>query len=537
MKKKKWWDRLQEGRAVNVIVLQFDLGSHTQTALEMNHVQAFREFAEFGRKLEEALEPFGFSCLHWLGDGGLFVKEYKVPEDADSICHASDAAFNCFEDVWKSRSLLTLRATATLLDRVYISKEAGYWYSLGLNFFLKFERRIGRPGAFVITSDLKRSMSPSSASSARFTKLPPRPVDVDMEGVSFQAWTDSERCWRVEPGTDRFEVWLTKQTWPAPTRKIEGDGQTVGDSLVLGSALTKGGYESIAMVPVVPLPGTDKYIKDYKADYENRLQELASFNGKKGSVTTYHPPLTDDPTLRLEWQEIDYTRARAFHELVESDTAAWNCYRAASLATDPRPVPGILVTHNIMILRGGLHVPHLIFAHRKKGARKGGYYNNRWSVFFEEGFSPVQSVRDERVFKRDADLQSTIFRGAREEFLGEQFDGTCIVRIHAVQIEILNFNFGVMGAVLLRDMDFEEFAARWRSPDAIDRGEHDAVLAMPCAGDALRRCLESDRLPSDLWSNSLRSGRSDLEGDDHLWHPTSKARLAMCLWLLEAGAI
>jgi hypothetical protein len=539
-KKKKWWSFLAEGTAPNVIFLQFDLGSHTQTAREMEtDPQAFQEFKSFGLRLEDALKSHGFDCLHWLGDGGLFAKEYRKIGDADNVCVAADEAFSIFETMWgQSTYRLTLRVTATLLDRVYISQQAGYWYSLGLNHFLKHERRIGRPGAFVITSDLKRSLSHGSDVLARFKGTEPQAISIE-GGVSFLSWTDTGRPARVQPAPDRFEVWLARNTRPQPSRQIqEGyEGYAVGDSLVLGSALTKGGYESVSLVPVSPLPGTGDFVKEFREEYENRLRDLAPLTGKKASVTKYLPPLTDDPMLRLEWQLLDYPQARAFHELVESNMAAWRHYRAASLATDPRPVPNILVTHNLMILGREQAVPHLVLAHRKKGTRPGGYYNNRWSVSFEEQFSAVQSVRYDRLFPADADVQSTVFRGAREEFLGEHFDGACTVRLHAVQIEALNFNLGVLGAVTLPEMTFEDLTNRWCDPDAIDRHEHDAILAIPCERGPLRSCLESEGLPADLRDTRLKYGRSDLAPEDHLWHPTSKARLAMCLWLVESGAI
>jgi hypothetical protein len=345
-----------------------------------------------------------------------------------------------------------------------------------------------------------------------------------------------QRSSRVQTAPDRFECWLTGRSWPPSSRPIGGDGTVVGDSLILGSAPTKIGYK-MSLVEVAPLSETERYVKGYGAQYDSRRRELAKLKGKKGSVTLYGPPLTDDPILRIEWQQVSYPQARAFHELVESDMGAWNHYRTPSLVTDPRTVPNIMATHNVMILSKHLPVPQLILAHRKKGARIGGYYNNRWSVSFEEQFSPVRSERDGRIFPSDPDLYSTALRGAKEEFLGEHFEGPCAVRIHAVQIETLNFNFGFLGAVTLRDMSFEDFVTGWHNPDAIDRAEHDAVLAIPCERNILEQCIEADRLPPQLWLNSLKSGRSDLERNDHLWHPTSKARLALCLWLLESGAI
>lgn len=196
-----------------------------------------------------------------------------------------------------------------------------------------------------------------------------------------------------------------------------------------------------------------------------------------------------------------------------------------------------MVTHNLLILAPKSGGKYLLLAHRKKSARPGGYYNNRWSVSFEEQFCPAESTRDGRRFVADPDLPSTVLRGAKEEFLGEKFDGSCSVALHAVQVETLNLNLGVLGAVVLPGLEFPDIVQMWKQPDAIDRNEHDAILALPLQSDILNSCLSAVGLPQDLWTVHAKSGRNDLSAEDHLWHPTSKARLALSLWLLECGVI
>jgi len=431
-----------------------------------------------------------------------------------------------------------LRITATLLHGVSISKEAGYWYSLRLNQFLKHERQIGRAGAFVITNELLRKMDNMSASYARFKDSKPRQILIN-EGVSFAAVTDCDHSPRVEPEADRFEVWLTKRTWPqgARSRQVKWDGTAVGDSLILGSALGKSGYDYSELIPFEPGPGTKIFPIDYRERFDQKYQEIKHLTGKKACVKTYLPSLSDDPTLRIQWEMIDYARARAFHEVVEMDLEVWNRYSPAGDAVDPRPFPGILVTHNVLILAPRVGARYLLLAHRKKGARPGGYYNNRWSVSFEEQFFPVESIRDGRQFAADHDLPSTVLRGAKEELLGENFSGSCSVSLHAVQVEILNLNLGVLGAVVLPGINFLDLSQMWKHPSTIDRNEHDAILALPLQSDILNKCLNADGLPQELWTLHEKAGRNDLSAEDHLWHPTSKARLALSLWLLECGLI
>lgn len=261
----KWWHSLDEGEFVNVIILQFDLGSHTEAAGKMaTDVQAFKEFKEFAEAVERELSPHGFACLHWRGDGGLFAKQCKNSKDAESACPAADAAFRVFHEKWKAANTrLTLRITATLLHGVFISKEAGYWYSLRLNHFLKYERQIGHAGAFVITNELLRSMDNVSASYARFKDSKPRQVLIN-EGVSFVAVTDSQHSPKVEPELKRFAVWLTERSWPQGSRPRQKnwDGTVVGDSLIIGSALGKHGYDCSELIPVEPRAGSQVFPTD-----------------------------------------------------------------------------------------------------------------------------------------------------------------------------------------------------------------------------------------------------------------------------------
>jgi hypothetical protein len=525
---------------VNVVILQFDLGSHTKAAMEMaTDVQAFKEFKEFGEAVERDLSPLGFDCLHWLGDGGLFARRFDNNSDAESVCLAADAAFRIFGRKWNSsETRLTLRITATLLYGVFLSKDPGYWYSLRLNQFLKYERDIGRAGAFVITNDLLRHMDVASASFARFKDSKPRQVLIN-EGAGFAALADRDHSERAEPEAGRFEVWLTKRAWPggAHSQDENWNGTVVGDSLVLGSALGIRGYESVELIPVESRGGSSVYSGEFRDRVEGMYDKLKHLSGEKACVKRCIPPLSDDPTLRIQWEIIDYSQARAFHEVTETDLEVWNHLSPHAGDADPRPFPGILVTHNVFLSVPKPGTRYLLLAHRKKGTRPGGYYNNRWSVSFEEQFSPVESVRDGRRFPADIDLRATVLRGAKEEFLGENFKGNCSVAIHAVQVETLSLNIGVLGAVTLPGVDLADLERMWRSPDTIDRDEHDALVALPLTSEVLEACLKGDGLPQEYWTAHRIAGRRDLGSDDQLWHPTSKARLALALWLLQGGTI
>lgn len=540
MSRKKWWVGLTEGESVNVIILQFDLGSHTEAAKVMNtQFQAFKEFKKFGETLERKLSPLGFACLHWLGDGGLFAKRHKTNKDAESVCDAADAAFGVFREKWKaSHTRLTLRITATLLQEVFISKEAGYWYSLRLNQFLKYERQIGRGGAFVITSELLQKMDNYSPSYVRFKKSKSRLISIN-EGVSFTAVADRRYSPKVKPKPGSFEVWLENQSLPEGSRPRHAnwDGIVVGDSLIISSALGENGYDYTELTAVEPRAGSQVFPTDYRKQFERRHKEFKFQSGKKASVKWCTPRLSEDPTLRIHWEMIDYAHARAFHDVIEKNIKIWGHFSPAATVVEPRRFPGILVTQNVLILKPDAKSKYLLLAHRRKGGRPGGYQNNCWSVSFEEQFFPVESVREGRTFTADRDLQSTVLRGAKEEFLGEGFDGGYSVSLHAVLVETIYLNLGVMGAVVLPGVEFSDLVKMWSHRDTIDRKEHDALLALPIKSEILHRCLDADSLPQEFWSTYAKAGQDDLAREDHLWHPTNKARLALCLWLLECGAI
>ena len=116
--------------------------------------------------------------------------------------------------------------------------------------------------------------------------------------------------------------------------------------------------------------------------------------------------------------------------------------------------------------------------------------------------------------------------------MGEEYDGDCRATVHAFVLESLILNFAFLGIVELPDLDLEGILQLW--PQARDAEEHDALAALPLQRELLELCLDSHRLPQQIFSDLLTSNAFDsLADDDHKWHPTSLTRIAMALWIAE----
>ncbi len=115
-----WWDSYSPGFFQEAILIQFDLGGHSSWAAEQPvTLDVAKARAEFANKLKEQLAYEQFHPLYWLGDGGVFARPYKSPDDPDAAVNAADVAFDCFSrfrDSVEGGSKLSFRATATLIS-------------------------------------------------------------------------------------------------------------------------------------------------------------------------------------------------------------------------------------------------------------------------------------------------------------------------------------------------------------------------------------------------------------------------------------
>jgi hypothetical protein len=539
-----WWSSKTPGIVSNVVLFQIDLEGHTIWAKEMeSHNEVYLKRRMFAENLELSLAEIKFDRLHWLGDGGLFAREFSHAEDAEAVCDAADRAYKCFADVLGSRdSQLGLRATATWASGVYTGPVPGYWFSNTMNEFLKYERDIAEPNAFVITEELRKRMSDRSPSFKRFpgTAPDPRLRKTLQNGQTAVVYIDSKHRAVKEPA-QRFKLWLSRNIdeLPKPTRNLLAPQTwSIGDSAILDTAQSGKGYEDIRLQRV-EVPWNSQIIEPFRDKWDKRFAEAKNLSGSKATAVRIATPLTDDRTLVVDWCETDYSVTTSFHDLVERDIEVWNhCSNLAASAAaslDVWPFPGNLVTHCLVLMAAQNGRKHLLLSHRKKAERPGGYYKNRWSASFEEQFVPVEGYWGGRKHPADADIKASVLRGLKEELVGEDFRSAVKVGIHAIQFEILNLNFGFLASVELPSTDFSEVARRW--PSAVDSGEHDCLIALPFDVGVLRQCLKSSRVPEKIWNSAEKAGDRSLTAEDHFWHPTSQVRLALGLWLLESGTM
>jgi hypothetical protein len=513
-----------------MIFFQVDLGGHSGWAAEHQSLPgAYRQRRNFADRLTTELkEKVSFSPVFWAGDGGLFAREFSKPIDAHAVCDAADIAFSVFSDCFKAESL-SLRASATYIADVIVDKRSGYWFSLELNEFLKFERSFGFTNAFTITEKLHKLMEAEHSAFRRFPRESYMTVGLG-ENRTVVIFFDKDHPWQEEESLNRFSVWLDKKEYPR-TGTGQMEGWKIDRSVVFGSALNDKGYEKIDLIPVEP---TWKD-KDIFGPLEDEWRELAHsyefLGGSKASVKTILQPLTDDPVLRMRWRLIPFPLVKAFHDLCGKSDAFRHKYEEFATVQRDRRLPGILAAHCPVVLNKSDGRRLFVLAHRKKGEREGGYYDNCWSASFEEQFAPTLSSWGGREHPRDRSIYETVRRGLREEFLGENCRADIDIRFHALQIETPNLNMGVLAMVEIRDLSFPDFVRLW--PTAVDAEEHDTLVALPFETSYLKRCLEADHLPVSEVSRELQCGLDGLSSNDHLWHPISHARLAMGLWLLE----
>ena len=159
----------------------------------------------------------------------------------------------------------------------------------------------------------------------------------------------------------------------------------------------------------------------------------------------------------------------------------------------------------------------------------------------------------EEQYKPDVDssIAKSVERGVREELLLvrehsgglRDYPGEVKVSVRAFQVETLSLLYGFLAVVELPDVThFEELVERWLK--APDRPENAAIAALRMSPDVLKECLASEGLPQSIRENPevLERGpgfdaalREEKEGGDPWqWHPTSPARLALALSIVNA---
>jgi len=533
-----WWQTVASGSRLRVVLLQVDVGGHS-TWLASEHSRNFlapcKERSALCTSLTTQLAYLGFGRLFWAGDGGVFAAKVSESGHPERLCDAGDLVFQLFRK-WRQSKPVELRLTATSLE-LNVDPEPGNWCGPEFNDFLKYERHIALPNAFVITSTLRAALVDSS-SLRRFKKR--RQVYLP-NGSVMTCYTDDRHQPNVPKSPNSFGVWLREklEATTMPTAERLGKGMIrVGACTVLDTAWRESGYGDMVLEPQAPEPTADALIKSDRASWERGKAELLArrVSGTSLQVRRFVPELSDDPHPRLAYQTVNYADARAFHAMLEQVPGRVAVYRDRALRVmgDGTTIPNILSTAVVAII--GEDTPELVIANRK--TRTGGYHGNCWAVSIGEQFMPLSGTRAGRHVTADVSIEASAIRGLHEELLGEDFARPMKVSTQAFVMEDYINDFIFVAIADLRPLTFKELGSLWRT--AVDRGEHDAIAAFPATEKTIRACIAGDALPSSVWSAIVKhgdvefgAGISDLSGDAHRWQPNSGIRLAAAWWHVD----
>lgn len=151
-----------------MVFLQVDIAKHSEMSERFAADQVMEAKLEFANRLEDLLRPLGFRGVFWAGDGGMFA---MPADDAMQFSHAVVDAWRRIEDAVESVNArfqkqsfdgkrIEIRASAHLGD-VNVHRHPRYWHSTAINFFAKYERKIGQNGTFRITGTLRNGLTDS----------------------------------------------------------------------------------------------------------------------------------------------------------------------------------------------------------------------------------------------------------------------------------------------------------------------------------------------------------------------------------------
>ena len=493
-----------------------------------------------------ALNYMRFHRVYWLGDGGVYAIQYTGNErDADAAVAAADGRYKCFEQFSSSApggNQLSLRITATLIE-VVLHPDPSQWYGRNLNIFLKYEREIGSPDALIISSQLYEKLSRDARK--RFPKYD----DILLPNKeSIRLYEDSHHPRQRQAESDlRFMLWLQNHArqFPPATCSITGKRDhdvAIADTVIVDAAPTEAGYSKTYLTTVEHdwTQFHSSIILLKHDDWQHVMQESISEPGIKAAPRRVTVPNTDTSSLIIECARVGFGIAQPFHKLLIQRPDLQENFAPSAFAfqsSEGRTIPGILGIHALVIVTGTDNkvgtdpTRYLLVAHRVY--RETGYASDTWSASFEEQFNPVDAEINGKHIVADKDLLATVTRGIQEEFLTYEFDLSGMsIQLHAIFVEADILNLQVMAAVILPTTSFAEVKAMW--PKARDAKDHDALAVLPIRQNVLWQAISASG-PGGLLESY--SGPRREEHVKHPWHPTSRARLACCLWMLKSGLL
>ncbi len=365
------------------------------------------------------------------------------------------------------------------------------------------------------------------------------------------SYPDKNRPYPSDDASKRFMTWLkatvkeNPRLFPAAQRSSKGmlkRDVVIGDSVIVDSAPTPTGYDRVRLVATeFPWSEFNQLIKPSDAQWEKAQALNKDLMGVKAVPLRITPPVTDDPTLYVEYAEVPYAIIPSFQNWLQGsphiqEQLVEQAFRFRN--PDGRKMPGSLAVDVAVVIGSEANKGpssrdrYLLLAHRV--ARRGGFYPDCWSASFEEQFAPVRSEWGGRLHSADNNLIDTVIRGLREEFLSDRFSKKISASIQAVFVDLVNLNLQLLAVVRLSDTSFSEVVAHWSSGEAPDSSEHDLLAAMKLEPEILKKAVSAEG-PEGLIE--IYSDPGLAHKAVHPWHPRSQARIACCLWMLEEGLL
>lgn len=152
------WEDLKDGQLGVFGFVQVDTTKSSDLKGPEGNIQKTKENLKLF--LTNILEAYGARLLDWAGDGGAFAFLIQDPSKDydDMVIGAIQILLNMplFNSLKKFNLLnqeLCLRISCHV-GQAHFHKEAGLMHSKALNYFLKFEREIGRENSVTITEDV-----------------------------------------------------------------------------------------------------------------------------------------------------------------------------------------------------------------------------------------------------------------------------------------------------------------------------------------------------------------------------------------------
>jgi hypothetical protein len=519
---------------------QCDLAGHSEWFAKclVSHPPLGAQAAAARRELAERLRKImtdPFALLAWMGDGGVFVAD-QSDSSCDEVVSRLRAMAMCFRD-WQSAerwSKLDLERLGFRISAhtggVWVDQEPGYWTSLDLNRFLKYERRIAHVGGITITRALFQS---AEVVAGDFVEAPERLQFAD-RGDPWTLYFDKETTPAVAVRRDLS--WYSEHFAATFAKSQHAEAQRLRLPNAFVLLVTTSVDDSISF-DIRTKPAVGDPFAHYRSEAWTRqsddLKSLLRSDAHAGAVVdnwklspvSIRLPLTDFPVLAVDCVQTRYIEARSFLTLVATDSAMRRTVEANDVTYMPdAPLrPGILVAHITLICQSDdSEQPLLVLAQRS--TRQGsaiGFYGGTWSTSFEEQVQPGETT-----------MVETVERGLKEEFLGDLADGV-ETTITAVFVDegLLNLT---AAALCRTNRTFGEVCAAWRS--AVDRAEHSQLAALPLDRNLLRNlALEKAMTPAVQEALVRNPDEAEPFGSGQSWelHPTTGLRSILLLRLMD----